>query len=191
MLSLTEVRAGPREQEPSRAEEPIAALIALDPQAWQDLFQSYYRKMYNFAYVRTGDVHLAEEIAAEVFAAAARGIVRYRDTGAPIGAWLYRIARNITADHLERRRKRPAVSIDAVQIEAESAAAGIEDSTDLTRALATLTREQQEVIALRFFNDSSLQETAAALGKSVGAVKLLQHRALAALRRRLGPEETG
>jgi RNA polymerase sigma-70 factor, ECF subfamily len=187
MLSLTEVRAGPRQQESSKAIEPIAALIALEPQAWQDLFEGYFRKMYNFAYVRTGDVHVAEEIASEVFAAAARGISRYRDTGAPIGAWLYRIARNITADHVDRRRKRPVVSIDAVQIEAENLTGGVENAADLAESVALLTREQQEVIALRFYNDCSLQEAAEALGKSVGAVKLLQHRALAALRRQLDP----
>jgi RNA polymerase sigma-70 factor (ECF subfamily) len=188
MLSLTEVRTGLRQQDSSKASEPIAALIALEPQAWQDLFEGYFRKMYNFAYVRTGDVHISEEIASEVFAAAARGIARYRDTGAPIGAWLYRIARNITADYVDKRSKRPLVSIDAVQLEVESMALGIENAADLAQSVARLTREQQEVIALRFFNDCSLQEAAAALGKSVGAVKLLQHRAIAALRRQLNPE---
>jgi RNA polymerase sigma-70 factor, ECF subfamily len=188
MLSLTEVRTGPRQQALPKASEPIAALIALEPQAWQDLFEGHFRKMYNFAYVRTGDVHLAEEIASEVFAAAARAISRYRDTGAPIGAWLYRIARNITADYVDRRARRPVVSIDSVQLETENLTLGVENAADLARCVALLTREQQEVIALRFYNDCSLQEAAAALGKSVGAVKLLQHRALAALRRHLDPE---
>jgi len=188
MLSLTEVHTGLRQQESSKATQPVAALIALEPQAWNDLFEGYFRKMYNFAYVRTGDVHLSEEIAAEVFAAAARGIARYRDTGAPIGAWLYRIARNITADYVDRRARRPVVSLDAVQLETDGMALGVENAADLARCVARLTPEQQEVIALRFFNDCSLQEAAAALGKSVGAVKLLQHRALAALRRHLDPE---
>lgn len=188
MLSLTEVRTGPRQQAQIKVNEPIAALIALEPLAWQDLFERYYRKMYNFAYVRTGDVHVAEEIASEVFAAAARGISRYRDTGAPIGAWLYRIARNITADHVDRRAKRATVSLDALQIESESMTLGVENAADLAKCVARLTREQQEVVALRFYGDCSLQETAQALGKSVGAVKLLQHRALAALRRNLDPE---
>jgi RNA polymerase sigma-70 factor (ECF subfamily) len=188
MLSLTEARAGPRQQESYKAVEPIAALIALEPGPWQDLFERYFRKMYSFAYVRTGDTHLAEEIASEVFAAAARGISRYRDTGAPIGAWLYRIARNITADYVDKRARRPLVSIDAVQIETDGMALGVERAADLARGIAELTREQQEVIALRFYSDCSLQEAATALGKSVGAVKLLQHRALAALRRQLDPE---
>jgi RNA polymerase sigma-70 factor (ECF subfamily) len=186
MLAVTEVRAGLR-QEPADISDPTAALIALDPQAWNELFEQYYRKMYNFAYVRTGDVNASEEIASEVFAAAARGIARYRNTGAPVGAWLYRIARNITADYVDQRR-RPSLSLEASQIDLEASAPNIDEATDLARCVALLTREQQEVIALRFFDDCSLQETAAALGKSVGAVKLLQHRALAALRRQLTPE---
>ena len=185
---MTEVRTASRQQALPKASEPIAALIALEPRAWQDLFEGYFRKMYSFAYVRTGDAQLSEDIASEVFAAAARGISRYRDTGAPIGAWLYRIARNITADNVDRRAKRPSVSIDDVQLETEGMALGVENAEDLAKGVAQLTQEQQEVIALRFYNDCSLQETAAALGKSVGAVKLLQHRALAALRRQLDPE---
>jgi RNA polymerase sigma-70 factor (ECF subfamily) len=186
MLALTEVRIGPR-QEPSNKSDVIASLAALDAGAWNDLFEQHYRKMYNFAYVRTGDVNASEEIAAEVFAAAAKGIARYRDTGAPIAAWLYRIARNLTADYLEQRRRRPAVSLDATQIDLEAFTPDLDDAADVLQGVAKLTREQQEVIALRFFNDCSLQEAAVALGKSVGAVKLLQHRALAALRRQMAP----
>jgi RNA polymerase sigma-70 factor (ECF subfamily) len=187
MLAVTELRTGPR-HEPAQVSDPIAALIGLDPQAWNDLFEQYYRKMYSFAYVRTSDANASEEIASEVFAAAARGISRYKNTGAPIGAWLYRIARNLTADHIDRLRRRPSISLEASQIDLEAAFPDVDDATDLQRSLVLLTREQQEVIALRFYNDCSLQEAAAALGKSVGAVKLLQHRALAALRRQLTPE---
>jgi RNA polymerase sigma-70 factor (ECF subfamily) len=163
----------------------VPRLVALEPIAWQELFDLYFRKLYRFAYARTGDPDAAEEIASETMAAAAQGIGRYRDTGAPIGAWLYRITRNITADHLERRRRRPQASLEAVEVESPSWAPGVEDSTDIARGLAKLTREQQEVIALRFYNDCSLAEAAEAMGKSVNAVKVLQHRALAALKRQL------
>jgi RNA polymerase sigma-70 factor (ECF subfamily) len=187
MLSLTEVQAVPRKQiSQARADEPIAELAALNPAAWQALFDEHFRKLHRFAYVRTGDTHLAEEIAAEVFLAAARGIKRYRTTGAPISAWLFRICRNITADHLKRRGRRPSVSLDAIEVPTGSWAPSVEDAADVARALTRLTRDQQDVIAMRFFSDCSLQETAQALGKSTGAVKLLQHRALVALRKHLG-----
>jgi RNA polymerase sigma-70 factor (ECF subfamily) len=176
----------------ARQGEPVLERLArLDAAAWQDLFNEYFRKMYSFAYVRTGDIEAAEDIAAEVFAAAARRIGSYRDTGAPIGAWLYRIARNLTADYLERRRRRPQVSLEGIELESLNWAAGLEDKNDLAAAIAALTRDQQEVITLRFINDCSLEETARTLGKSTGAVKLLQHRAIASLRRHLGETRKG
>jgi RNA polymerase sigma-70 factor (ECF subfamily) len=184
MLSVTEAKTGLK-QGSAPAAEPVAALAAHDPDAWQSLFERYYDKMYRFAYVRTGDAGGAEEIAAEVFVTAAKGIARYRQTGAPFAAWLYRIARNLTADHLERRRKRPTVALEDVDVASGAWDGAVEDAADIARALRALTHEQQEVLLLRFFSDCSLEETAGAMGKTVGAIKLLQHRALAAMRRQM------
>ena len=170
--------------------DAVERLIALDADAWRDLFEQHHREMYNFAYVRTGSPDLAEEIAAEVFAAAAQAIARYKPTGAPISAWLYRIARNITADTLDRRRRRPQTSLEGVEVVGASWTPAVEISADLAKVLPRLTKEQQEVIALRFFDDCSLAETASALGRSVGSVKVMQHRALAALKKHLGGEKS-
>ena len=184
MLSVTDARTGLRRGAPETA-EPLAALAAHEPAAWQALFEHYYEKMYRFAYVRTGDAGAAEEIASEVFVAAAAGIGRYRDTGAPFAAWLYRIARNQTVDYLERRRRRPVVNLDAVDVPAGAWDVAVEDAADIAAALQALTAEQQEVLVLRFFSDCSLEETANAMGKKVNAIKVLQHRALAAMKRYL------
>jgi RNA polymerase sigma-70 factor (ECF subfamily) len=181
---LTESRAVPT-REAGAAAGFVQRLAELEPAAWQQLFDENFSSMYRFAYARTGDTHLAEDIASEVFAAAAHGIRRYRYTGAPISAWLYRIARNVTADHLEHRRKRPQSSLEHIEIESPEFAGAMDDAADLRRSISLLSREQQEVIALRFFNDCSLAEAAQALGKSIGAVKLLQHRAVTALRRHM------
>lgn len=170
-------------------DEDVGRLKALESQAWQSLFDAYFKKMYSFAYARTGDPQLAEDIASEVFAGAAKGIATYKETGAPIAAWLYRIARNITADALEHRRKRPTVSVDEIEIEAAGWDLQVELKGDLREGMKHLTREQQEVITLRFFNDCSLAESAAAMNKSVDAIKVLQFRALGALRRALTPKE--
>ena len=77
--------------------------------------------------------------------------------------------------------------LDTVELASNAWDAGIDDATDIARALTHLTKEQQEVIVLRFFNDCSLQDAADAMGKNVGAIKLLQHRALGALRRQMAP----
>jgi len=176
---------------PARAAGPSAdaveRLITLDAAAWQQLFDEYFGKMRSFAYVRTGDLNVAEDIAADVFAAAVRGIGGYQQTGAPFSAWLYRIARNVTADHLRRRRRRPTVSLEGFDFEDESSGLSSEEKTDLARCLTKLTPEQQELIVLRFFNDCTLEEVAQAMGKNVGAIKALQQRALGAMRRQLAP----
>ena len=161
----------------------MADLAAYDAAAWQRLFDYYHPRLYRFAYARTGDQHAAEEVAAEVFVAAAQAIRRYKPGGAPFAAWLYRIARNKTADHLRRRRDRPVISLEAVELAAGAWSGNVDEAADIAVALRRLTRDQQEVIILRFFGDCSLQVAAATLGKSVGAVKLLQHRALQSLRR--------
>ena len=172
-------------------ESEIDRLKSLEASAWQELFERHFKQMYAFAYARTGDPQAAEDIASEVFAAAVKGIRGYRETGAPFSAWLYRIARNLTADHLEARRKKPAVSVEGMDVEIEAGGWDVlaELRSDLRLAMTQLTREQQEVVALRFFDDCSLAETAAAMQKSVDAIKVLQHRALGALRRAMTPKE--
>src|SRR5262245_26510786 len=119
VLSLADSMAAP-----ARAVETVdlqvERLKALDSAAWQDLFDRHFKKMYAFAYARIGDPQAAEDIASEVFAAAAKGMKAYKSTGAPIAAWLYRIARNMTADHLDARRRKPSVSVEAMEIEVEA-----------------------------------------------------------------------
>ena len=190
VLSLADSMAAPARAVPV-VDYEIDRLKALDAAAWQDLFDRHFKKMYAFAYARTGDPQAAEDIASEVFAAATKGIKTYKPTGAPLAAWLYRIARNITADHLDARRRKPTVSAEELQIEVEVEGwDGLVDlQGDLRAAMTHLTKEQQEVIALRFFDDCSLAETAAAMHKSVDAIKVLQHRALGALRRAMTPKE--
>ena len=185
VLSLADTVAAPVSATPAEAD--LGRLKALEPAAWQQLFDTYFKKMYSFAYARTGDPQLAEDIASEVFAGAAKGIGAYKPTGAPLSAWLYRIARNITADALDSRRRKPTVSVDDIEIEAAGWDAQVELRGDLRQGMTQLTREQQEVITLRFFNDCSLAETAAAMSKSVDAIKVLQFRALGALRRAMSP----
>jgi RNA polymerase sigma-70 factor (ECF subfamily) len=190
VLSLADSIAAPARAVPEAGLQ-VDRLKAFDAAAWQELFDHHFKKMYAFAYARTGDPQASEDIASEVFAAAAKSIQNYRPTGAPFAAWLYRIARNITADHLDARRRRPAVSVDEMEIEIETEGwdAAIELRGDLRQAMTHLTREQQDVISLRFFDDCSLAETAAAMGKSVDAIKVLQYRALGALRRAMTPGE--
>jgi len=167
-------------------EEPVERLVALDPTAWDDVFARYFDKMRNFAYVRTGDFHAAEDIASEVFSSALQSIGGYRRMEAPFSAWLYRIARNRTVDYIRRNQRRPqTVSIEGIDVAATGLEGLVDDRSDLMRGLQKLTAEQQELIVLRFFNDCSLIEAAAAMKKNVGAIKALQARAIGSLRREI------
>jgi len=169
------------------AEQFVKEAQAFSPGAWAHLFDQYHPKMYDYCYLRTGDRAAAEDLASEVFLEALRGIKRYRYRGVPFSAWLYRIARNLTADFVRRRANRPTVPLPAH--EADAALASPDDTEaaarahDIRAALRHLTDDQQQVIMLRFFHDLSHDETAAVLGRSSGAVRVLQSRALSALRR--------
>ncbi len=173
----------------------VERLAALDADAWNSLFNARFTQVYAFAYARTGDMHLAEDIASEVFSEAARGIGKFRYQGIPVSHWLLRIARNVTSDFLTERKKRGTrfISLEANEWAEGQATESLPDVaawTDLRRAVAGLKREHQEVLILRFVHGLSLAGVAQATGKSVGAVKLLQHRATVILRKRLSAERT-
>jgi RNA polymerase sigma-70 factor (ECF subfamily) len=169
----------------SSGAEFVQGLIAHDPAAWQEVFENHFQGIFRLAYARTMDRAAAEDIAAEVFAEAFRGIKRYEYRGLPFRAWLYRIASNTIADHLKTRSRRPAVSLAEVEDLLPAAEEDIEGRADLVAAIGTLPVPQQRVLLLRFVNFMSLQEVAQVMGKSLGAIKQLQFRAVAALREKL------
>ncbi|MGE0059105.1 MAG: RNA polymerase sigma factor [Dehalococcoidia bacterium] len=171
----------------------VRRLAAYDADAWQTVFRLYHRPLFRLAYVRTFQQTLAEDIAAEVLSEAARGIGRYTYRGVPFRAWLFRIANNLIADHLKAQLRRPQVYLEEVEEVIGLAVSGsfeaVEANEDFFHALEGLTQEQKTALTLRFVNDLNLEETAASMGKSVGAIKQLQHRALGALREKLPREE--
>jgi RNA polymerase sigma-70 factor (ECF subfamily) len=90
----------------------VNRLAAFDADAWNAVFDRYFTSIFRLAYVRTRHHGAAEDIAAQTFAEAAQGIRRYRYRGVPFRAWLYRIARNLTSDHLKAELRQPRVSLD-------------------------------------------------------------------------------
>lgn len=162
----------------------------MDPTAWDELYTLHYGAIQRYASFRVADPVAADDIAAEVFLEAVRGIGKYRYRGIAFRAWLYRIAHNLTADFRRRsaaRADRETCDEQALAlIPAEDFAPGLDRSRDLRQAVARLTEEQQQVVILRFFEGLSLQETADATGRNSGAIKSLQHRALERLRVLLG-----
>jgi len=162
----------------------------MDPAAWDELYTLHYGAIHRYARFRVADAAAADDIAAEVFLEAVRGIKNYRYRGVAFRAWLYRIAHNLTADF----RRRTAVRAERETCDEQALALipdgdfvpALERQRDLRAAVGQLTDDQQQVVILRFFEGLSLQETAEATGRKAGAIKSLQHRALERLRDILG-----
>jgi len=159
-----------------------------DVDAVGQLYDRYHERIFRYVWSRTSDRQLAEDLTGETFARMVSHLHRYRPQGVPFAAWLYRIARNLIVDHHRREAGRisvPLAHAEGRNEETDDMAAMVERNLSVERvrqALAGLDLTQREVIELRFLARMSLQEVAQVLGRSVAAVKSLQHRGLAALR---------
>lgn len=163
----------------------------LDDDAWRILYDRHYARLYGYLYYRLYDPDLAEEYTAQVFEKAVRSIGQFHYRGVSLGAWLTRIAKNIATDHHRRAKTRPPDPLELNEMWIDSGddpaqkMLSNESTKLLEQALKQLTPDQQHVILLRFVAQMTSSEAGKVLGKSPGAVKALQHRALGALRREL------
>ena len=147
------------------------------------LYRRYLDRVYGYCFYLLGDHHDAEDVTERTFLAALGAIDRFRDEGATFRAWLFRIAHNELANELRARSRQRTTPLDAVVEPAnDEDPAGLvglaEESRRLRRALASLASDRRHVIVLRFVDGLSAREIGAVLGRSEGAVRVLQHRAL-------------
>ena len=177
----------------------IAGLVALaqqgDAEAFGQVYDAYVDSVYRYLYYRVGSHALAEDLTSETFLRALRRIDSFTWQGKDIGAWFTTIARNLVADHVKSSRFKLEVST-ADMLDADRADDGIEDevlgrlqSAALLDAVRKLKPEQQECVVLRFLQGLTVAETAGVLGRSEGAVKQLQLRAVRALAKLLPESE--
>jgi RNA polymerase sigma-70 factor (ECF subfamily) len=163
-----------------------------DSEAFGQLFDHFHGPVYRYIVSRVQRPADAEDLTQLVFVKALEALPRYEARGIPFGGWLFRLARNTVIDFVRTRHEH--ADLDGIG-ERPGAEAGPdrvvlerEDMAAVTAALATLTDEQREAIALRFFAGLSAREAAEAMGIQEGTVRGLQFRAISALRRRLGVE---
>jgi RNA polymerase sigma-70 factor (ECF subfamily) len=171
------------------ADALVAAAIDGDSDAFASLFEVTLPSVYRFLYGRCGDATLAEDLAQDAYLRAMRAIrTSFQGGSTEFLAWMIRIARNRFLDHVKSGRVRWEVVVDDMPVtigrndperEALDAVAG----DDLRRALQQLTTDQQEIVLLRFFQGLQIAEVAIITGRTEGAVKALQFRALRALER--------
>ena len=166
-----------------------------DPAAFAELYDRYAARIFRFVRSRIHDDGLAEDVTADVFMSALRGIKSYRNQGRPFSCWLYRIAANAVASHY--RNRRPQLSLDdaldlaAVETDPADQAVDRERVRAVWQAVDRLPPQQRAAMILKFSDDLTMEDIGAILGKSSAAAKLLIYRAVQRLRSELAspPED--
>lgn len=177
----------------------VAGLKDRDAAAWTALYDEHHPAVFRYIQVRTGNSPAAEDLAAQVFLEAIKGIRTYRYRGTPVLAWLYRIARNVVSDHFKALRRGQAQPLNEILEPVASGVGGSRPSAataswsedpaaeahllDVRNAMLKLKDTHREVLVLHYYVGLPLPEVALMLGKRERAVYSLHARAIEALRR--------
>lgn len=163
-----------------------------DPQSFARLYDLHVDRVYRYVFYRVSDIGVAEDLTQEVFLRGWKALHRFRRTGSPFVAWLLTIAHNLVIDHYRSRKHELSLEADIVPSDSATTPQQVAEvrweQQRLQDAIRQLRPEQQQVIVLHFIEGFEYSEIAALLGKSEGAVRVIQHRALKELRRILGKE---
>jgi len=158
-----------------------------DPRRFAELYESNFERVYAYIVRRVGDRAEAEDLTSDVFHRAFANLARFEWRGVPFAAWLYRLSANAIADRSQRaaRERTVPVTVDVDEPEMEE----IEHRARLFRLVEGLPADQRRVIVMRFAEQLPIRDIAVRLGRTEGAVKQLQFRALENLRLRMGKSD--
>lgn len=171
------------------AEKDLIERVKTNRQAFLEIYDRHFKRIYDYAYYRTMNQAEAEEITSQTFLAALESIERFEYRNIPVIVWLYRIASNTIIDYY--RKSGQTVELNEEQTAAgensqpEVVFLGNSEKKQLLEHLKTLPPVQEQAIILRYIQNLSYKEIAQILDKSEGAVKQLLHRGLSALRERM------
>ncbi len=157
-----------------------------DPARFAELYDANLARVYAYVAGRVHDRCEAEDVTSEVFRQALANLGRFEWRGVPFAAWLFRIARNEIADRAKRAAREQGAPADEPGEDLEPALERIEELGRLYEQVRQLPANQRRVIEMRFAQEKSIREIAAELGRSEGAVKQLQFRAVRSLRESMG-----
>lgn len=178
---------------PPIAQEEMRRLVERaqggDRDALEDLYLIHFDRIYSYLHMSVGNRHDAEDLTTQTFLKMLESIKRFRWQSAPFSAWLFRIAHNLAMDHFRAtRRVHPEENVpepNDAELSAEAEAMQAIGRESMLDMVEDLSGEQRQVLTLKFVFNFSNAEAATILGKSEGAVKSLQHRALVALQKKL------
>ena len=185
-----EQHAAPPLAQPAEPDLDRLALAARvgDSDAFAGLYLACAPSVYRYCFSRTRNAADAEDLLQQTFLRVVESLPRYEDRGVPFRAWLFRICRTVTID--AHRRRRPQLPLEDTDELPEPARSGVGATSglldDVLDAIDGLTGDQRMVIQLRFFGDLTAREAGVAMGRDEMAVRALQARAIASLRRSLG-----
>jgi len=186
--------ASRKESEAQRVRSLVDRAQKGDREALEELYLIHFDRIYSYLHVSVGNRHDAEDLTTQTFLKMLESIGKFRWRSAPFSAWLFRIAHNLAMDHFRAsRRWQPEEEVPEPEPdEATSAEAGALQSIgrkSMLELIEELSPEQQQVLTLKFLFNFANAEAATILGKSEGAIKSLQHRALASLQRQIEKRE--
>src|SRR5438876_4967249 len=165
-----------------------------DRSALEELYLIHFDRIYSYLHMSVGNRHDAEDLTTQTFLKMLESIGRFRWQSAPFSAWLFRIAHNLAMDHFRSRRRwqpeedvpeppgseEPSAELQAMQ------SIGRQSMLELIEGLSP---EQQQVLTLKFVFNFPNADVATILGKTEGAIKSLQHRALGSLQKQIAQRQ--
>jgi len=159
----------------------VAEAAKSDPQAFAELYERYYLRVYRYTYHRLGNAADAEDVTAMVFMKALEALPSYHSTRNSFAPWLFRITRNAVVDQYRRGRRQVALGdLDHESSDGDPVGdvLGKEQREELRLLITHLSPEQREVVLMRYAADLTFGEIAEALKKNEAAVRMLLHRGL-------------
>jgi len=184
---------------PLDRDRPLVDAARRDPERFEALYRRYLARVYSYAYYELRDHHDAEDATERTFLAALANLSRFEERARPedgeaastFRVWLFRIARNVVANHRRAARRHPQTPLDEALAlpglaDVEAEATHRDEAAAAWRAVQRLPDDRRRAVVLRFVEDLSTSEIAGILGRSEGAVRVLLHRALRSVGKDLG-----
>jgi len=192
MSSANESQTATKPASPDR--DQIRRLVERSQQghrdALEELYLIHFDRIYSYLHMSVGNRHDAEDLTTQTFLKMLESIGKFRFRAAPFSAWLFRIAHNLAMDHFRAaRRWQPEEEvpepIGSEELSAEDEAMHSIGRQSMLELIDELSPEQRQVLTLKFVFNFGNSEVATILGKTEGAVKSLQHRALVSLQKQI------